>query len=83
MASTASTALARWSRALIATIEGNAQLDALGQKVSSLVEAKVHPGLYRRREGVLDLSTLQGSGFGYRVKEIGRQLPAAAVHCGA
>jgi L-alanine-DL-glutamate epimerase-like enolase superfamily enzyme len=50
---------------------------------ASLIEAKVHPGLYRRREGVLDLSTLQGPGFGYRVAEIGRQLPAAAAHCGA
>jgi hypothetical protein len=26
---------------------------------------KVHPGLYRRRDGVLDLSTLSGAGFGY------------------
>lgn len=26
---------------------------------------KVHPGLYQRRNGVLDLSTLTGSGFGY------------------
>lgn len=38
-------------------------------------EARVHPGLYRRREGVLDLSTLIGPGFGYRVDEIERQLP--------
>jgi L-alanine-DL-glutamate epimerase-like enolase superfamily enzyme len=49
---------------------------------ASLIEAKVHPGLYRRREGVLDLSTLQGPGFGYRVAEIGRQLPEAAAHFG-
>ena len=26
---------------------------------------KVHPGLYQRREGVLNLSTLSGPGFGY------------------
>ena len=26
---------------------------------------KVHPGLYQRRNGVLDLSTLSGPGFGY------------------
>ena len=26
---------------------------------------EIHPGLYRRRDGVLDLSTLSGSGFGY------------------
>jgi L-alanine-DL-glutamate epimerase-like enolase superfamily enzyme len=50
---------------------------------ASLIEGKVHPRLCRRREGVLDLSTLQGPGFGYRVPEIGRQLPAAAAHCGA
>ena len=50
---------------------------------ASLVEARVHPGLYRRREGVLDLGTLRGPGFGYRAAEIGRQLPAAAAHFGS
>ena len=29
-------------------------------------EAKVHPGVYQRRGGVLDLSTIRGPGFGYR-----------------
>src|SRR5207249_13532 len=38
-------------------------------------EAAVHPGLYRRPEGRIDLSTLSGSGFGYRVSEISRALP--------
>ena len=42
---------------------------------ASLPEARIHPGLYRRRGGVLDLSTLGPTGFGYRVEEIGRQLP--------
>jgi L-alanine-DL-glutamate epimerase-like enolase superfamily enzyme len=42
---------------------------------ASLPEARVHPGVYRRRAGVLDLSTIRGSGFGYRVEEIGRALP--------
>jgi L-alanine-DL-glutamate epimerase-like enolase superfamily enzyme len=46
---------------------------------SSKPEEAVHPGLYRRRNGVLDLSTITGSGFGYRLGEIHRQLPAAAV----
>jgi hypothetical protein len=32
---------------------------------ASLKEAAVHPGIYQRREGHLDLSTLQGPGFGY------------------
>ncbi len=45
---------------------------------ASSCEERVHPGLYRRREGVLDLSTLGGAGFGYRVEEIARPLPAAA-----
>ncbi len=50
---------------------------------ASLPEARVHPGIYRRREGVLDLSTLRGPGFGYRVAEIGRELPAPAAQAGA
>lgn len=32
---------------------------------ASLKEAAVHPGIYQRRKGQLDLSTLQGPGFGY------------------
>ncbi len=39
---------------------------------ASAPEARIHPGLYRRRDGVLDLSTLGPTGFGYRVAEIGR-----------
>ena len=42
---------------------------------ASLPEQSVHPGIYQRREGVLDLSTLGESGFGYRVNEIERVLP--------
>jgi hypothetical protein len=38
-------------------------------------EAKVHPGLYRRREGSISLHSLTGSGFGYRIDEINRKLP--------
>jgi L-alanine-DL-glutamate epimerase-like enolase superfamily enzyme len=38
-------------------------------------EAAIHPGLYQRREGLLDLSTLGPTGFGYRVDEIQRPLP--------
>jgi L-alanine-DL-glutamate epimerase-like enolase superfamily enzyme len=45
---------------------------------ASMPEALVHPGLFQRREGVLDLSSLSGSGFGYRVDEIHRVLPPAA-----
>jgi L-alanine-DL-glutamate epimerase-like enolase superfamily enzyme len=32
---------------------------------ASVREAKVHPGIYTRREGRLDLSTIRGAGFGY------------------
>ena len=38
-------------------------------------EETVHPGLYRRRQGQIDISTLSGPGFGYRLSEIERQLP--------
>ena len=38
-------------------------------------EEAVHPGLYRRRNGVLNLSTIGKTGFGYRIDEIKRQLP--------
>lgn len=40
-------------------------------------EAKVHPGLFQRRKGMLDGSTLRGAGFGYRLSEIERELPVA------
>ena len=42
-------------------------------------EALVHPGLYTRRYGKVDLSTIEGPGFGYRVQEIDRSLPAATA----
>jgi hypothetical protein len=50
---------------------------------ASDVEAVVHPGLYRRREGQLDLSTLEGPGFGYRLSEIQRRLPEPTAAFGA
>lgn len=46
---------------------------------ASGVESRVHPGLYHRRRGEIDLSTLGPTGFGLRVAEIGRELPAAAA----
>ena len=42
---------------------------------ASAAEAQVHPGLYRRRDGHVDLGTLTGAGFGYRADEIRRTLP--------
>lgn len=35
-------------------------------------EARVHPGLYRRRDGCVRLDTLGDTGFGYRLEEIRR-----------
>ena len=46
---------------------------------ASLPEEAVHPGLYRRRGGILDTATLAGGGFGYRIDEIARKLPAPAA----
>jgi L-alanine-DL-glutamate epimerase-like enolase superfamily enzyme len=46
---------------------------------ASAPEAAVHPGLYQRRAGRLNLSSLRGSGFGYRLDEIARQLPKPAA----
>ena len=46
---------------------------------ASAAEEKVHPGLYRRRNGVLDLSSVSGSGFGMRVEEMNLDLPAQEV----
>lgn len=37
---------------------------------ASAAEARVHPGLYRRRQGRIDLGTVSGPGFGYRMQEI-------------
>lgn len=38
-------------------------------------EARIHRGAYRRRNGQVNLSTLRGAGFGYRLEEIKRMLP--------
>ena len=46
---------------------------------ASRPEAAVHPGLYTRRDGRIDLSTIRGPGFGYRLDEIHRDLPEPAA----
>ena len=46
---------------------------------ASAAEAVVHPGLYQRRNGVVELSSIRGPGFGYRLDEINRELPAVAA----
>lgn len=45
---------------------------------ASLPEAQVHPGLHHRRDGCVDISTIKGAGFGYRIDEIKRNLPEPA-----
>lgn len=50
---------------------------------ASAPEARVHPGLYQRRQGTLDLRSMQGPGFGYRVEEIERDLGIPAVKIGS
>jgi hypothetical protein len=50
---------------------------------ASSAEARVHPGLYQRKNGCVDLTTLAGPGFGYRLEEIQRELPPAAAAFGS
>lgn len=38
-------------------------------------EAQTHPGIYRRRNGEVDLSTLTGPGFGYGAATLSHPLP--------
>ena len=49
---------------------------------ASLPEAAAHPGLYRRRGGTIDLSTVAGPGFGYGLDRINRTLPEPDVEAG-
>lgn len=50
---------------------------------ASLPEAAVHPGIYTRENGLIDLSTVRGPGFGYRLDEIRRVLPSPAAAYGS
>ena len=43
---------------------------------ASRPEAAVHPGLYSRHDGRIRLDTVHGPGFGYRIDDIERTLPA-------
>ncbi|HXI17502.1 MAG TPA: hypothetical protein VNM48_14140, partial [Chloroflexota bacterium] len=45
---------------------------------ASNAEAAIHPDLYRRKNGTVELSTIQGTGFGYRLEEMRRALPEPA-----
>jgi L-alanine-DL-glutamate epimerase-like enolase superfamily enzyme len=50
---------------------------------ASAPEAQVHPGLYQRHAGEIDLASIQGPGLGYRLQEISRELPPPAASFGA
>lgn len=50
---------------------------------ASAKEAAVHTGLYERRGGRVDWSTVRGPGFGYRIDEIELALPPPAIECGS
>ncbi len=47
---------------------------------ASLTEEQVHPGLYRRRGGRIELNSIRGAGFGYRLAEMKRVLPSPAAY---
>jgi L-alanine-DL-glutamate epimerase-like enolase superfamily enzyme len=49
---------------------------------ASAAEATIHPGVYTRRDGQIDLSTLRGSGFGYNGAESVRSLPSRVASHG-
>jgi hypothetical protein len=50
---------------------------------ASNYEARVHPGVYNRRQGRLQLDTIRGPGFGYRMDAIARPLPEPTIRCAA
>lgn len=45
---------------------------------ASAAEAVIHPGIYRRNNGMVSIDSLHGNGFGYRIEEIPRVLPEPA-----
>ena len=49
---------------------------------ASRAESRVHPALYQRRDGIVDLSSVSGPGLGYRLEEMTRSLPPSALQCG-
>ncbi len=74
--------LAQISHVLLAahagTIKGVESNGMQFYPAASAPEAKIHPGLFRRLNGALDLTSVDGPGFGYRIEEIARDLPGPA-----
>jgi L-alanine-DL-glutamate epimerase-like enolase superfamily enzyme len=50
---------------------------------ASKPESQIHPGLYQRHNGMIELSTVRGTGFGYRLNEISRELSKPAAEFGS
>lgn len=46
---------------------------------ASEFEERIHPGLFSRRDGSINVSSLRGPGIGYRIDEIRRILPRRAA----
>ena len=66
----------------VGTIQGVESNAMQFYPAASLPEAAVHPGIFRRRDGQLNLETIGGTGFGYRINEIQRDLPEPAAQFG-
>src|SRR5205823_13048506 len=66
----------------VGTIQGVETNSMQFYPAASRPEAAAHPGLYRRRGGKVDLSTITGHGFGYGLDRIARQLPSPAAESG-
>jgi hypothetical protein len=49
---------------------------------ASLPEAAIHPGVFQRRNGVIDISTLSITGMGYAIEKMNRELPPVTVNLG-
>jgi hypothetical protein len=68
-----------WLASRVGTIMGIETNSMQFYPEASLPEEKVHPGIYKRHEGCLELSTLKGNGFGYCIDQIQRILPEVAA----
>lgn len=49
---------------------------------ASMPEAAVHPGVYKRKNGMVDISSINTPGFGYNLEKINRKLPEPASRFG-
>ena len=58
---------------LAARLSDDAEVESNGIQycpLASVAEARIHPGLFSRSQGGIDLSSLTGFGYGYRMDEI-------------